>query len=104
MRPPGAAGETDGQLRITYLTAPACRLCEHGRGLLDGMADRFAFVVREVDMLSDEGRQLVARSRIPFPPAVLLEGRLVAHGRLSRRRLERELEHIARTRAATTRG
>jgi hypothetical protein len=93
----GGARQT---LEITYLTAPACRLCEHGHRVLAEMSDRFRLVVREVDMLSDEGRGIVARARIPFPPAVLVDGQVVAHGRLSRQRLEADLERIAHTPAA----
>lgn len=86
------------QLELTYLTAPNCRLCVHGRAVLDDLAIRLPISIREVDLLSEEGRQLVAVGRVPFPPALFLDGRAIAHGRLSARRLERQLQrHLIQT-------
>lgn len=78
---------------IVYLTAPDCHLCEHGRGVLDELGRTRELRVREVDMTTDDGRALLARVRVPFPPAVIVDGELVAHGRLSARRLARVLDH-----------
>lgn len=83
-----------GSLELTYVTAPSCRLCEHGRGVLAGLEERFALVIREVDLLSEEGRHLAATGRIAFPPALFLGDRLLAHGRLSSSALERQLAQL----------
>lgn len=79
------------QTELTYLTAPDCRLCDHGRAVLDELAMRLPLKIREVDLLSEDGRHLVAVGRVPFPPAVFMNGQVIAHGRLSTHALERRL-------------
>lgn len=90
-------------LELVYVTAPSCRLCEHGSKVLDELQARFAMRVREVDLLSDEGRQLVAAGRVAFPPALFADGRLLAHGRLSTRALGRELVTLGTAELTTDR-
>ena len=53
---------------LVLLTAPDCHLCEHGKGVLDELGVDW----REVDATSDDGR-------------------LVAYGRLSLKRLRKQL-------------
>jgi hypothetical protein len=78
-------------MQVTYVTAPACHSCDHGHAVLDEIADQIPLDVREVALDSAEGRQLLAIHRFAFPPAVIVDGRLIAHGRLSVRRLARLL-------------
>jgi hypothetical protein len=78
-------------VQVTYVTAPACHFCDHGRTVLAEVAERVPLEVREVSLDSEEGRQLLAVHRFAFPPAVIVDGRLVTHGRLSARRLARLL-------------
>ena len=78
-------------LKVTYVTAPACHLCDHGRQVLAELRARLPLDVAEIDLDSAEGRQLLATHRFAFPPAVIVDGRLIAHGRLSARRLARLL-------------
>ena len=84
-QPPPAA------VQLTYVTAPACHYCDHGRDVLAEIAERVPLEVREVSLDSEEGRGLLAQHRFAFPPAVIVDGRLIAHGRLSARRLARLL-------------
>ena len=90
-------------LELVYVTAPSCRLCEHGSRVLEELQERFAMSVREVDLLSDEGRRLVVVGRVAFPPALFAEGRLLAHGRLSSGALQRELASLGATELTTDR-
>lgn len=90
--PPAAAA---GELELVFLTAPDCQLCERGRDVLAELAGELRLSVREVDLLSDEGRRLVSAGRVPFPPAVFVGGLLLAHGRLSTRALARQLNALA---------
>lgn len=78
--------------QVVYVTAPGCRLCAHGRRVLEQLTDDLDLSIREVDLLSSEGRRLIASGRVPFPPAVFVDDRLVAHGRLSARSLAWQLE------------
>jgi glutaredoxin len=82
---------TTAAMQVTYVTAPACHYCDHGRAVLAELAERVPLEVREVSLDSEEGRQLLAVHRFAFPPAVIVDGRLIAHGRLSARRLARLL-------------
>lgn len=82
---------TTATVQVTYVTAPACHHCEHGRTVLAALDRRIPLDVREVSLDSDEGRRLLTTHRFAFPPAVIVDGRLVAHGRLSARRLARLL-------------
>lgn len=47
--------------------------------------------VEVVDMGTERGQQLVASSGMAFPPGVLVDGRPFSYGRLSERKLRREL-------------
>jgi thiol-disulfide isomerase/thioredoxin len=78
-------------IRVTYVTAPDCHLCDHGRHVLAELSEHLPLEVVEVDLDSPEGRQLLATHRFAFPPAVIVDGTLIAHGRVSARRLARLL-------------
>jgi hypothetical protein len=82
---------TTATVQVTFVTAPACHHCDHGRTVLAEINERVPLDVREVSLASDEGRRLLAVHRFAFPPAVIVDGRLIAHGRLSARRLARLL-------------
>ncbi len=87
---------TTAAVQLTYVTAPACHYCDDGRTVLAAIAERIPLDVREVPLDSDEGRRLLTTHRFAFPPAVIVDGRLVAHGRLSARRLARLLTREVR--------
>jgi hypothetical protein len=72
---------------MVLLTAADCHLCEHAKGVLAELGLHW----REVDADSDEGQRL-ASTAPPFRPVLCdSEGRLIAYGRLSRRRLRKQL-------------
>ena len=74
---------------LVLLTAPDCHLCDHGKQVLDQMADEGLVSWREVDGESDEGLALTATAP-PLRPVLFGEdGRVVAYGRLSAKRLRR---------------
>jgi hypothetical protein len=72
---------------LVLLTAPDCHLCEHGRGVLDELGVDW----REVSTGSDEGRRLEATAPPMRPVLYAIDGRAVAYGRLSARRLRKQL-------------
>ncbi len=92
--PPGS-GTAGAPLELVFVTAEACHLCDHGRKVLSDLSREHPITVREVDLDSPEGRDLLARWRFPFPPALGAAGELIAFGRFSRRRLRRVLETLA---------
>ncbi len=71
-----------------YVTGADCHLCAHGREVLA----RLELPVREIDVESDEAAAL-AEAGVPlsFLPVLLDEDRVLAYGRLSEKRLRKEL-------------
>jgi hypothetical protein len=82
---PDKAYPADGTMIL--LTAPDCHLCGHARGVLDDVGLGW----REVSTESPEGGLLAAHAT-PLRPLLLDPcGSVVAAGRLSARRLRRDL-------------
>jgi hypothetical protein len=77
------------------LTAPDCHLCAHARGVLDTLADDDLLRWRELGSVSQEGRRLAAAAPPLRPVLFDADGRVLSYGRLSRRRLLRQLERDA---------
>lgn len=73
---------------LVYVTARDCHLCEHGRQVLRVLG----IAAREIDVESDEARRLAAVGIPLVLLPVLTDGsRVVGYGRLSEKRLRREL-------------
>lgn len=73
---------------FVLLTAADCHLCVHGRVVLDELAVEW----REVGDTSAEG-QAIARTAPPMRPVLLGDdGRVLAYGRLSLKRLRKQLD------------
>ncbi|MHB1598948.1 MAG: glutaredoxin family protein [Acidimicrobiales bacterium] len=73
---------------MVLVTSPDCHLCVHARSVLAALGPD----TREVDVESDEAKKLAA-SGVPlaFLPVLVDGGRLLAYGRLSERRLRKDL-------------
>jgi hypothetical protein len=73
---------------LVFITTDDCHFCEHGRGVLDSLGVER----REIADSSDEAAALAA-SGIPlsFMPVLTDGSRVVGYGRLSAKRLRKEL-------------
>ena len=80
---------------LTLVTTADCHLCEHAQRVLEKLRVEFEFGVVEIDWESGAGQALVARDAVLFPPALYLDGRLVAFGRLSEGQVRRTLAAVA---------
>jgi hypothetical protein len=78
-------------VHITVLGAPNCELCEQARSVLARVARDHAIAVEELSTEADAGRKLMIEHRMAFPPGVFIEGEPFSYGRLSERKLRREL-------------
>ncbi len=73
---------------LLFVTTQDCHLCEHGRGVLRALD----LTVRELDADSAEAEQLAAHGLpLAFLPVLTDGARVLAYGRLSEKRLRREL-------------
>ena len=72
---------------LVLLTAPGCHMCAHARVTLDELGLPW----REVAEETDEGARLAAAAPPLRPVLFDSDGELVAYGRLSARRLRRDV-------------
>ena len=87
-------------MKVLLLTQDHCSLCEHAKQVLDRLAADYPLRIATLGLASAEGRALGADGGILFPPGVFLDGEPFSYGRLSERKLRRELD---RRRQATRR-
>jgi hypothetical protein len=79
-------------IRVLLLTQEHCSLCERAKKVLDRLAGEYPLQVAVLDLASPEGRALGDDGGILFPPGVFLDGEPFCYGRLSERKLRRELD------------
>lgn len=82
---PGVAADRG---ELLYVTGEGCHLCAHGRDVLRALSVQ----VRELDVESDDAEEL-ARIGIPlaFLPVLTDGTRVIGYGRLSEKRLRKQL-------------
>jgi hypothetical protein len=80
--------------RLVYLTTPDCAFCTDGRAVVQRLAREIGLMFAEIPWDSAQGRALVERDGAFFPPAVYLDDRLLGYGRLSERRLRKQLARV----------
>ena len=88
---------------VTLLTAPDCELCEHAKAVLARVGEDHDLTIEVLSTQTEQGRRLMVEHRVAFPPGILLDGEPFSHGRLSERRLRRELERRSTARRAEVR-
>lgn len=89
-----AADPFDDGVDVLLVTSPACHLCEQAKDVLERLSGDYPLTWREVDMASPEGSAIVRSSRAPFPPMIVVAGQFYGYGRLSEKKLRKDLEYI----------
>ena len=84
-----------GRGTLVYVTIPDCAFCIDGGVLVSELAAEFGLAVVELPWESSEGKALVEQAGALFPPALFVDRRFLGYGRLSERRLRRELSRRA---------
>lgn len=79
------------RVEVVLLTQDECAFCEQGRQVLDRLALEFPLAVETRDLASADGRVLAERGGVMFPPGLFLDGEPFSYGRVSERKLRREL-------------
>jgi glutaredoxin len=82
-------------LDVTLLTQRECGFCDQAKDVLARLEAEFPLKVRTVGLESPDGRALAERLGVLFAPGIVVDGELVAFGRLSERRLRREFARRA---------
>lgn len=80
------------RLDIVLLTQDHCGFCDQAKQVLDHLTAEYAISISQVDIASPEGQALAQRGGILFPPGLFLGGEPFSYGRLSERKLRRELD------------
>ena len=77
---------------ILILTQEHCGFCEQAQDILERLSREYWLSVSTLDMASPEGQQLAFLGGLLFPPGILIDGEPFSYGRLSERKLRRELD------------
>jgi Glutaredoxin-like domain (DUF836) len=85
-------GEHHRRITILLLTQEQCGFCEQARDILDRLSREYWLSVSTLDIGSLEGQRLAAQGGLLFPPGLYVDGEPFSYGRLSERRLRRELD------------
>ncbi len=86
---------------VLVLSQDDCALCEHAHAVLNRVGRDFPLAVAELDLASAEGQKLAAAGGILFAPGIFIDGQPFSYGRLSERKLRRELGRGAGGRPAS---
>lgn len=89
-------------IRVTLLTQAQCAFCDDAKAILARLGAEYPLSVETIDLETDEGAALAMRGGVLFPPGMFLDGESFSYGRLSERKLRRELEQRCRSRAGET--
>jgi hypothetical protein len=85
-------GEHHSRIMILLLTQEHCGFCEQAKDILDRLSREYWISVSTLDIGSPEGQRLVMQGGLLFPPGILIDGEPFSYGRLSERKLRRELD------------
>ena len=77
---------------ITLLTQTSCSFCEQAKETLARLSQEESFETEEMSLETEDGRVLGERYGVLFAPGILVDGEFFSFGRLSERKLRRELQ------------
>ena len=84
-------------IEVMLLTQEQCTFCTEAKALLERLAVAYPLSISMLDVASPEGQALALRSGMLFPPGLLLDNEAFSYGRVSERKLRREIERRLRT-------
>jgi Glutaredoxin and related proteins len=88
-------------ITVTLLTQQDCAFCEQAKKILGRFASEYALDVVTLDLATPEGQALALKGGILFPPGVFIDGEPFSYGRLSERKLHKDLERRLKERQRT---
>lgn len=78
-------------LEVTVLTREQCAFCDQAKEILTRLAKEYPLTLSELDMDSPIGQEMAERG-VMFPPGIFLDDQPFSYGRLSEKKLRRELD------------
>jgi len=87
-------GQTPMSREITLVTNTGCHLCEMAKDVIADASSEYPLNVRIIDLASPEGQDLARVHRMPFPPLILIDGKVHGHGRISAKKLRKALDSM----------
>jgi glutaredoxin len=79
-------------VEILLLTQEDCAFCDQAKEILARLSGEYGFAVRALRLDSAEGQALAEEGGVLFAPGVFIDGAPFSYGRLSERKLRRQLE------------
>lgn len=76
---------------VTLLIQADCSLCEQAKDVLVRVSADHPLHVEEISLDTEQGRRLALSGNVLFAPGILLDGKPFGYGRLSEKKLRREL-------------
>ena len=86
--PNDASGD---RIHITILEQEQCHFCREAYALLDQLCTEYPLDIVRESLDSPAGQQLAIRHGILFAPGILIDGEFFSYGRVSERKLRRDL-------------
>lgn len=80
------------QFHLLLLTQEHCGFCEQARDILERVAHEYWLSYSTLAWENPQGQHLALAGGLLFPPGVLIDGEPFSYGRLSERKLRRELD------------
>lgn len=81
-------------IEVLLLTQDHCKFCDEAKEVLDRVRRDIPLEVEAVDLRSERGQELAVAGGVMFPPGVFIAGDAFSYGRLSERRLRKELSRL----------
>lgn len=82
---------------ITLLMREACEFCYDAEEIISRLSGEFPLEVTTIDIDSEYGQESALREGILFPPGILIDTAGFSFGRLSEKKLRKELERRCRS-------
>ena len=84
-------------VEILLLTQSDCGSCDEAKLLLERLGAEYQLTVSSMSLSTAEGAELAAAGGIMFPPGLFVAGKPFSYGRVSERKLRRELDRLGAT-------
>lgn len=82
-------------IKLQLLTAPGCSHCAQAKAVLEKVKKDYPDLqVKEIDMTTPEGQEMVTKYQIMSSPGVVINGELFSTGGLDEKKLREKLEEF----------